>query len=87
MSTAELKSYLHKLTVETNEDSILQQVVDYFSSLKNNQEGDWWNTISENERKSIQLGLDDFKSGKSVPHEVVMKNAQNRIDQFRNVND
>jgi hypothetical protein len=35
-STAEIKNYLHKLIVETDDESILSKVQDYFTSLKSN---------------------------------------------------
>ncbi len=33
---------------------------------------DWWETISENERKSIERGLSDIEQGKTMSHEDVM---------------
>lgn len=34
---------------------------------------DWWDTISEEERKHIEAGLDDMANGRTVPHEEVRK--------------
>lgn len=87
MSTAELKNYLHKLTVETDEDSILQMVVEYFELLKRKHEGDWWNSISNEEQRSIELGLDDLENGNYVSHKEVMQGAQDIIDRYGKSND
>lgn len=87
MSTAELKSYLHKLVVETNEDAILQQVAEYFASLKDQLEDDLWSTLSEGEKKSIERGIDDLRNGRSIPHETVMRDAQEIIDNYKKSNE
>jgi len=36
-------------------------------------EEDWWETISESERASIDRGLKDIKAGKVLPHSEVRK--------------
>ena len=36
-------------------------------------QNDWWNTISEAEKKSIDRGLDDVEKGRVTPHSVVRK--------------
>jgi predicted transcriptional regulator len=34
---------------------------------------DWWDTISENEKESIDRGIKDIKEGKTIPHSEVKK--------------
>ena len=34
---------------------------------------DWWDTISNEERQSIERGLEDSKNGRTIPHTVVRK--------------
>ena len=34
---------------------------------------DWWDTISIEERKSIQRGLEDSENGRTTPHSEVRK--------------
>ena len=76
MSTAELKNYLHQLIVETNDASVLKKVKAYFASLqKESNEKDWWDTISEEEKKKIKTGIQQLKQGKGVPHNEVRKKA------------
>jgi len=36
-------------------------------------ETDWYDSISENEKKSINRGLEDIKNGKVVPHSEARK--------------
>ena len=36
--------------------------------LRKNESKDWWNSISENEKDSIDLGLKDAESGKLNSH-------------------
>ncbi|MBP7397321.1 MAG: hypothetical protein KA933_10200 [Flavobacterium sp.] len=51
--------------LSTIEDSaIIQKIMD----LRKKESTDWWNSISENEKQSIELGLEDAKSGKLNEH-------------------
>ncbi|WP_211226552.1 hypothetical protein [Pedobacter glucosidilyticus] len=51
--------------LSTIEDSsIIEKIMD----LKKKESKDWWNSISESEKESIELGLKDAESGKLNPH-------------------
>lgn len=51
--------------LSTIEDlSILNKIID----LKTQENKDWWNSISENEKKSIEKGLQDVEAGKLNSH-------------------
>lgn len=51
--------------LSTIEDSnIIEKIMD----LKIKENKDWWNTISENQKQSIENGLNDADSGKLNPH-------------------
>jgi predicted transcriptional regulator len=71
-STAEIKNYLHKLIVETDDESILSKVQAYFTTLKS-KNVDWWDTISEQEKKAIYIGLQQLENGEGIPHEEVKR--------------
>jgi hypothetical protein len=34
---------------------------------------DWWETISDSEKQSIERGLSDIENGKTLPHYKIMK--------------
>lgn len=71
-STAELKSYLHKLIVETDDESVLTKVQAYFTSLKS-KNVDWWDTISDQEKDTINIGLHQLENGEGISHEAVKR--------------
>lgn len=73
-STAEIKNYLHKLIVETDDESILTQVQAYFTSLKSNN-ADWWETLSDQEKQTIHIGLKQLENGQGIPHQEVKRKA------------
>ncbi|MGB3947351.1 MAG: hypothetical protein WBM13_05175 [Bacteroidia bacterium] len=76
MSTAELKNYLHQLIVETDDTSVLKKVKTYFASLKKeNETSDWWDKISDAEKKAIKNGITQLKQGKGIKHKDVRKNV------------
>lgn len=56
--------------LSTIEDlSILDKVLD----LKNQENKDWLNSISETEKSSIEQGLQDAEQEKLIPHQSVKK--------------
>jgi len=69
-STAEIKNYLHKLIVETDDENILSKVEAYFITLKS-KNLDWWDVISDEEKKSIKEGLQQLKNGEGIPYDEV----------------
>jgi hypothetical protein len=73
-NTAEIKNYLHKLIVETDDESILSKVQAYFTTLKS-KNIDWWDTISDQEKDAINLGVQQLKNGQGIPHKEVKRKA------------
>ena len=71
-NTSEIKNYLHKLIVETDDESILSKVQAYFNTLKG-ENIDWWDTISDQEKDAINIGLRQLENGEGIPHEEVRK--------------
>ena len=71
-STAEIKNHLHKLIVETDDESILSKVQVYFTTLKS-KNVDWWNTISDHEKEAIKIGLQQLENREGIPHEEVKR--------------
>lgn len=49
--------------------SIIEKIMD----LKKKENSDWWKTISEGEKESIELGLKDAENGKLNPHSKARK--------------
>lgn len=81
MSTAELKNYLHQLIVETNDSSVLKKVKEYFTSLqKESKTEDWWNVISDEEKKGIKAGIQQLKQGKGIQHKEVRKKVNQLLN-------
>ncbi|MBN2681504.1 MAG: hypothetical protein JXR58_03285 [Bacteroidales bacterium] len=78
MTTAELKSYLHRLVVETEDVDILEKVQSYFSVLRS-RKVDWWDSITESEERTIKQGLIELKEGKGIPNIEVKKKAAKLI--------
>ncbi|OYQ36769.1 hypothetical protein CHU92_09235 [Flavobacterium cyanobacteriorum] len=49
--------------------SVIEKVI----SLRQQQNKDWWDTISENEKKSIEKGINDSENGNLLPHTKAQK--------------
>lgn len=41
--------------------------------LRKTENKDWWNSISQREKESIELGLTDAEAGKLYPHSEARK--------------
>ena len=51
----------------------VSSIVEKNNELRKKESSNWWNSISENERKSIELGLKDAASGKLNSHSTARK--------------
>ena len=60
MSTAELKSDLHKFIVETDDPTILQKVKDFFLQLNVTSEDA---VLSPQEERMLEIGLEQAEKG------------------------
>jgi len=62
------KLNLIKWLTDVQEPSVIER----FIALKNDQQVDWWDQISEEEKAEIVEGLAQADNGEFVLHEVVM---------------
>jgi predicted transcriptional regulator len=51
------------------DSSIIEKIME----LRKKENKDWWDSISENEKKAIESGLKDADSGKLNPHSNARK--------------
>ena len=75
MSTSELKSNLHHLIDQIDDNSILRAVYKLLSEKGSGAQEDWWEQLSENYKDLIEQGLKELDEGKGIPHEEVMRKA------------
>jgi predicted transcriptional regulator len=64
------KLELVQVILNTEKPSILEKVE---SLLKKEKITDWWDEISDEEKASIQEGIDQLDRGEGIPHEKVME--------------
>jgi hypothetical protein len=67
------KLELVELIIKTEKPTLLKKVEEIFKKEK---AVDWWDEISEAERKTINQGLAEADRGKLIPHEEVMKEVK-----------
>jgi len=68
ITALEIKNNLLKVVAETDDTNVLNQVQTYFKSLV--KEKDWWELISDNERKDIRKGQIQSAEGKGISNET-----------------
>lgn len=54
--------------VELKDEAVLSR----FIALRKEQDNDWWDLISDEEKREIEEGLQQIERGEVVPHEEVM---------------
>ena len=77
MDVIELRTDLHNMIDKISDSNILNAVKTLLSE-KATKQADWWDEISEDERKSIEEGLAEADRGDLIPHEQVMKELKSR---------
>ena len=53
-------------------------LLDAIENLLLGSKKDWWQTISDAEKRAIDVGLEDIKKGRIMSHEQVMKEVNER---------
>lgn len=82
MTALQIKNQLHKLVVETDDVNILNQVESYFLELVS--KNDWWDLISDENKKAIEQSSKEVAEGKGIPYEDVRKTVLKRINDYKN---
>jgi len=69
----ELIEWLTKL-----EDS---ETIEYLKNVKDlkSSDHDWWEDLTQEQKKGIEKGLQDIDQGRTVPHEEVKKNMDYKL--------
>jgi len=69
----ELIEWLTKL-----EDS---ETIEYLKNVKDSKSSDhdWWEDLTQEQKKGIEKGLQDIDQGRTVPHEEVKKNMDYKL--------
>lgn len=74
MITTDIKMLDEKLAliqwISTVDDSF---VIERIKKIREEESGDWWDFISEEEEESIEKGIIDADNGNIVPHSEVRK--------------
>jgi hypothetical protein len=54
-----------------------QSLIEKIKLIKENKlPSDWWDEISEEEKLSIERGIEDIRSGRIIPHDQVKKHYE-----------
>ena len=69
MTVAELQTDLIKLIVHTNDSTFLKDMLAFFKTHQ--QQGDWWETISEYEKEMMGIGEKEIEEGRGIPYDQV----------------
>ena len=82
-------TYIQKtLAIESKKIQLIQMISQVYNSellreIENvilSSKSDWWNIISNSEKKAIEEGLEDYKKGKLLSHGEVMSKIKSRLE-------
>jgi predicted transcriptional regulator len=80
MNTIQLKTDLHRLIDQIEDNRLLQAVhVILAREVPQDHEVDW-DSLSEARREAIQEGLDDIENGRVSSHKEVMQRIKSKYD-------
>ncbi|MCR9050825.1 MAG: hypothetical protein ACE362_08555 [Phaeodactylibacter xiamenensis] len=65
------------MIVETDDPDLLVQIRAIFASLLDDK--DWWDTLSEEEKRKIEQGQLDLEKGHVAPYEAIKVKVKNRL--------
>ena len=65
--------------ISLNDNTIINKI--YALKKKNRQ--DWYDELSDADKKEIERGLEDLENGNSISHEKVMFSVKQKIEQLK----
>ncbi len=72
MNTIELKTYLHNFIDNINDPDILSTIQSFFTQVVDN-DVDWWDLLSETEKKLVEQGIRQLDNGEGISNTDVRK--------------
>jgi thiamine pyrophosphate-dependent acetolactate synthase large subunit-like protein len=73
MHLTKIKTKLHELIESTNDEKILENL---YQQLSDNKEEDWWENLSETQKKELSESEHQYKRGEIVSNEAVLEKIQ-----------
>lgn len=80
MDSSQKKLKILKMVLNTQDIDLLERVEDI---LKKRQNQDWWDTVGEEEKKSIEKGIAESERGELHNHEDVMNDIKSRYNRMK----
>jgi len=66
MGTIELKSSLHKMVDKINNEELLRTLYDFLKIRENDEEGQIWKTLTEDQKKEVFLSYEESEDEKNL---------------------
>lgn len=66
MGTMELKSDLHKILDKIENEQLLRTIYDFLKQRENTQEGQIWNTLTEEQKNEVYLSYKESTDGNNL---------------------
>lgn len=80
----DIQSEKHQLIqqiTELQDSAVVKKLRDFLS--KETKSKDWYHSLSTQEKKSIEKGLQDLENGNVISHEDVMTSVKNKISALK----
>ncbi len=75
MNTIELKSDLHHIIDNINDPDMLSTIKSFFSQVIDN-DSDWWDILTETEKKLIEQGIKQLDNNEGISHADVRRKVK-----------
>jgi hypothetical protein len=66
MGAIELKSELHKILDKIENEQLLRTIYDFLKQNENVEEGQIWNTLTEEQKKEVYLSYEESQDDKNL---------------------
>ena len=71
------------INIKDNKYSFILELLKSMDFVSVANSDDWFDNISENDKKAINKGIEDIENGKIHSHEDVMASAKKRISELK----
>lgn len=85
MSALELKNDILQIISQTDDTNVLAMVKEALTSFtQKNEDSDWWDELSDEQKKAVEQGQQDIKAGRTFTNQEVKDSIRAKIEAFKN---
>jgi hypothetical protein len=76
MNVVTLKSIVVKKVNKLSDQTVLEELSELIDEMKKSEGADFWDELTSNQKKSVEISRKQIKEGETIPHEGLKREVK-----------